>query len=154
MARIITKETKKEGQKKAKRWESIGTKKKEKVNSSHGRKVPHLSNVYCNLLIMGGLEQASPANVIFLFMVKAKTHWRAILTHCLKNWMQKNKDKRPIDCLLWKRQAHSLMKRFISCLSVLCTSMAIRIKWFPSWNPLYLRILTMHWVSQLHLLIE
>jgi hypothetical protein len=29
---------------------------------------------------MGGLEQASPANAIFLFISKVKAHWRAILT--------------------------------------------------------------------------
>jgi hypothetical protein len=34
---------------------------------------------------MGGLEQTSPANAIFLSIAKAKAHWKAILTCCLKN---------------------------------------------------------------------
>ncbi len=95
------------------------------------------------LIVMGGLEQASHANIIFLSIAKVKAHWRAILTCWLKNWMQKDKDKWPPNHLLWKRRAHLLMKRSISCLSALCTSMAIGIKWCPSWNPLYLQILTM-----------
>jgi hypothetical protein len=41
---------------------------------------------------MGGLEQALFANAIFLFIVEAKAPCREILTHCLKNWMQKDKD--------------------------------------------------------------
>jgi hypothetical protein len=50
-----------------------------------------------------GLEQASPANAIFLFITEAKTHWKAILKRCLKNWMQKDKDKWPFDRLSWTR---------------------------------------------------
>jgi hypothetical protein len=46
-----------------------------------------------DLIVMGGLEQTLPANAIFLSIAEAKTCWRAILTCCLKNWMQKNKDK-------------------------------------------------------------
>jgi hypothetical protein len=45
-----------------------------------------------DLIVMGGPEHASSANTIFLFIAKAKAHWKAILTHCLKNWMQKDKD--------------------------------------------------------------
>jgi Fe2+ transport system protein B len=44
---------------------------------------------------------------------------------------------------LWKRWTHSLMKWFISCSNVLYTFMAIKIKQCPSWNLLYLWILTM-----------
>jgi hypothetical protein len=95
------------------------------------------------LIVVGGLEQASPANVIFLSIVKVKACWRTILTWCLKNWMQKDKDKWSLDRLSWKRWTHSLMKWFISCPSALCISMAIGIKWCPSWSPLYLRILVM-----------
>jgi hypothetical protein len=71
------------------------------------------------------------------------THWKAILTCSLKNWMQKDKDKWPFDQLSWKRWAPLLMKRSISHPGVLCTSMAIGIKWCPSLSPLYLQILTM-----------
>jgi hypothetical protein len=80
---------------------------------------------------------------IFLSIVEAKAHWRAILTNCLKNWMQKNKDKWFFDRLSRKRWAHSLMKQFISHMNVPCTSMVIKIKWCPSWSLLYLRILAM-----------
>jgi hypothetical protein len=96
-----------------------------------------------NLIIMGGLEQALLDNVIFLSIVKAKTCWRTILTHCLKTWMQKDKEKWPFDCLSWKRRAHSLMKRSISCPGAPCISMAIEVKWCPSWSPLYLWFLVM-----------
>jgi cytochrome c biogenesis protein CcdA len=96
-----------------------------------------------NLIVMGGLEQASLADIIFLSIVEAKARWKAILIHYLKNWMQKDKDKWPPDRLSWKKQAHSLMKQSISHLGAPCTSMAIGIKWCPSWNPLYLWILTM-----------
>jgi len=41
---------------------------------------------------MGGLEQASLVNAIFLSMAEAKERWREILAHSLKNWMQKDKD--------------------------------------------------------------
>jgi hypothetical protein len=92
---------------------------------------------------MGGLEQTSLANVIFLYIAKAKARWRAILTHCLKNWMQKDKDKWPPNCLSWKKHVHSLMKWSISCPGAQCTSMAIKIKWCSSWSPLYLQKLTM-----------
>ncbi len=44
-----------------------------------------------DLIIMGGLKQASLANAVFLSMTKAKACWRVILTGCLKNWMQKTK---------------------------------------------------------------
>jgi hypothetical protein len=83
------------------------------------------------------------ANTIFLFTARANAHWRVILTCCLKNWMQKDKGKLFFDCLSWKSQAHSLMKQSISRLGMLCISMTIGIKWCPSWNLLYLWILTM-----------
>ncbi len=57
--------------------------------------------------------------------------------------MQKDKDKWPHDRLLWKRRACSLMKWSTSHLGVSCTSMAIKIKWCPSWSFLYLQVLTM-----------
>jgi hypothetical protein len=85
-----------------------------------------------NLIVMGGLEQTSPTNAIFFSIINVKMCWRIISTQCLKNWMQKDKDKWPLDCLSWKRWPHSLMKRFILCLGVLCTSMTIGIKWCPS----------------------
>ncbi len=105
-----------------------------------------LMSVACkswDLIVMGGLEQASPINAIFLYIVKAKAHWRAILTCYLKNWVQKNKDKWSFDRLSWKRWTHSMMKRSISRSSASCTFMAIGIKWCPSWSVLYLWILTM-----------
>jgi hypothetical protein len=68
---------------------------------------------------------------------------KAILMHCLKNWMQKHKDKWFFDCLLWKRWAHSLIKRFTSCSHAPCISMTIEIKWCLLWNLLYLAILSM-----------
>jgi hypothetical protein len=78
-----------------------------------------------NLIVMRGLKQTSFANIIFLSIAKAKTCWRIIITCCPKNWMQKNKDKWPLNHLLWKRHAHSLMKQYILCLGVLCTSMTV-----------------------------
>jgi hypothetical protein len=90
-----------------------------------------------DLIIMGGLKQTSLSNAIFL-SIKAKTHWRTILTHCLKNWMQTYKDNWPLECLSWEKWAHSMMKRSILRPSAPCTSMAIRIKWCPSWSLLYL----------------
>jgi hypothetical protein len=96
-----------------------------------------------NLIIIRGLEQASPVNAIFLSIAKAKAHYRAILTHYLKNWMQKKKDKWPHNGLSWKKQAFSLMKWSKSRPDVSCTSMMIKIKWCPSWNTLYLWILAM-----------
>jgi len=95
-----------------------------------------------SLIITGGLEQTSPTNAIFFSIVETKSCWRIILTCYLKNWMQKDKDKWPFNHA-WKRWTHSLMKWSISRPSVLCTSMAIKIKWCPSWNPLYLWILVM-----------
>jgi len=95
------------------------------------------------VIVIGGLEQTSLANVIFLSITKVKAHWKAIITCCLKNWMQKNKDKWPPDYLLWKIQTRSLMKWSISHPCAPCISMAIGIKWCLSWNPLYLQILTM-----------
>jgi hypothetical protein len=96
-----------------------------------------------DLIVMGGLEQTSSAKANFFFIIEVKAHWKSILTHCLKNWMQKDKDKWPFDYLLWKIRAHSLMKQSILHPGVWCTSMAIGIKWCPSWSPLYLWILTM-----------
>jgi len=96
-----------------------------------------------DLIIMGGLEQASPTKSIFFFIIEVKTCWKVILTCCLKNWMQKDKDKWPPNHLSWKRQIHSMMKRSISCPNAPCASMAIGINWCPSWNLLYLQILTM-----------
>jgi hypothetical protein len=63
-----------------------------------------------DLIVMGGLEQTSLANEIFLFIADIKAHWKVILTFCLKNWMQKNKDKWPPNHLSWKRWAHSLIE--------------------------------------------
>jgi hypothetical protein len=91
-----------------------------------------------DLIVMGGVEQTSPANAIFNFIAKVKACWNAILTNYLKIWMQKNKDKWPPDYLSWKIRTRSLMKWFISRLNVLCTFMAIKIKCFPSWSFLYL----------------
>jgi len=96
-----------------------------------------------DLIVMGGLEYTSFVNAILRSIVEAKACWRAILTCYMKNWMQKYKDKWPLDHLLWKRHAHSLMKWSISFLNALCTSMAIKIKWCLSWNRLYLQFLTM-----------
>ncbi len=96
-----------------------------------------------DLIIMGGLEQGLPTNAIFLSIIEVKACWRVILTRYLKNLMQKYKEKWPSNRLSWKIWAHSLMKQSISCPGAPCTSMAIRIKWCPSWNPLYLWILIM-----------
>jgi hypothetical protein len=92
---------------------------------------------------MGGLKQTSPTNAIFFFIIEVKTCWRVILTCCLKNWMQKDKDKWPPNHLSWKKWAHSLMKWSMSCPGSPCTSMVIGIKWYPSWNPLHLWMLAM-----------
>ncbi len=103
-------------------------------------------NVVCMQIMRSNSNGRSRTNItktIFLFTLEAKACRRAILTWCLENWMQKDKDKWPLDRLLLKKWAHSLMKWSISCLGEPCTSMAIGIKWCPSWNPLYLWILIM-----------
>ncbi len=91
-----------------------------------------------DLIIIEDLKQASLANVIFLSMAKTKASWKAILTCSLKNGMQKGKDKWLPNRLSWKIWAYSLMKKFMSCPNALCTSMAIGVKWCPSWSLLYL----------------
>ncbi len=96
-----------------------------------------------DLMVMRGLEQTSLANTIFLFIAKVKACWKVILTRYLKNWMQKDKDKWPLDRLSWKKQAHSFIKWSISRSSVLCIFTAIKVKWCFSWSLLYLWILTM-----------
>jgi hypothetical protein len=155
MAIIITRETKRGGQRKAKRRTTcknkfLRNKIKNKTSFSCGRKLSHprplLMSLACkwwDLIVMGGLEHASLANVIFLFMVEAKACWNVILTHCLKIWMQKDKDKWPFDHLSWKWWTQSLMKLSISYSNAPCTSVTIKIKWCPSWGPPYLRILAM-----------
>ncbi len=106
---------KREGQRKAKRCTTRKNKKKERVNPFRGRKfspTAFLMSLACkswDLIIMRSLEQTSPTNAIFLSIIKAKTCLKTILTHCLKNWMQKDKDKWPCKCLLQKKWAHSLM---------------------------------------------
>jgi hypothetical protein len=89
-----------------------------------------------DLIIIGGLKQISLTHIVFLFVAKAKACWRAILTCYLKKWMQNKKDKWPFNHLLWKRQAHSLMKWSISHLCATWTSIIVQIKWCPSWNSL------------------
>ncbi len=37
-----------------------------------------------DLIVMGGLKQTSPTNVIFFFITEAKARWKTILTHYLK----------------------------------------------------------------------
>jgi len=81
------------------------------------------------LLLIGGLEQASLANAIFLFIDEAKTCWKAIFTCYLKNWMQKEENKWSHGHLLCKNWTHSLIKWSISCPNTPCTSMTIKIKW-------------------------
>jgi hypothetical protein len=90
------------------------------------------------LIVIGGLKKPSFINTIFPFIIEVKARWRAILTHYLKNWMEKNKDKWPFNCLSWKSWTNSLMKHYISHSGALCISMAIGIKWCPSWISLYL----------------
>jgi hypothetical protein len=92
-----------------------------------------------NLIIMGGLKQASPTNTIFLFTAKVKAHWRIILTHCLKNWMQKN----DLSNIHHEKNEHILWWNDPYHTKYVVHLLAIGIKWCPSWNPLYLLILTM-----------
>jgi hypothetical protein len=171
MVETITWETKKEGQIMAKRWTTCNyhrgdkkgrpkngqktnnpqwTKKMGGNQSLLWKEVILLTSLLTSptwkswdLIVMGGLKHA-PTNVIFFFIAEAKACWKAILTHYLKNWMQKDKYKWLPNHLSWKRQAHFLMKQSISHSGAPFTSMAIKIKWCPSWGPLYLRILTMH----------
>ncbi len=150
MAKTIPRETKRGRPKnRQKLHNSKGPKKgKELVSLMVGNYLTHgpfyvITCKLWDLIIVGGLEQASFANAIFLSIAKAKAHWRTILTCCLKNWMQKDKDKWPLDCLWWKRRTHFLMKQSISQLGAPCTSMAIEIKRCPFWNLLYLGILAM-----------
>jgi len=116
---------------------------KERANPFRGRKLSHpkipLLSLTCkswDLIIIGGLKQISLTHIVFLFVAKAKACWRAILTCYLKNWMQNKKDKWPFNHLLWKRQAHSLMKWSISHLCATWTSIIVGIKWCSSWNSL------------------
>jgi len=99
-----------------------------------------------DLIVMGGLEQTSLANTIFLSITKVKTHWKAILTHYLKKWMQKDKDKWLLDRLLTNTLLDETIYITPRCAMhpyVSCTPMAIIVKWCPSWNLLYLQILIM-----------
>jgi hypothetical protein len=59
------------------------------------------------LIVIGGLEQTSLANAIFFSITKVKAQWRVIITHCLKNWVQKDKDKWSLDHLSWKKYKHA-----------------------------------------------
>jgi uncharacterized membrane protein len=104
-----------------------------------------------DLIVIGGLEQTSLVNLIFLSIAKVKARWRPILTCCLKNWMQKDRDKWSFNHLSWNIRTYSLMKQFMSCLGALCTSMAIGIKWCSSWSLLYLQILIMALTSTITL---
>jgi hypothetical protein len=105
------------------------------------------SNVTCMQIVRSNITRRSRTSITrqcnLLLYNKGLSTLKSILTHCLKNWIQKDQDKWPPNHLLWKRWARSLMKRSISHPSALCTSMAIRIKWCPSWSLLYLRILAM-----------
>jgi hypothetical protein len=62
---------------KVKDKQPIRTKKRERVNPSRGRKSPTVPLMsfackWCDLIVMGGLEQASLVNAIFLSITKAK----------------------------------------------------------------------------------
>jgi hypothetical protein len=125
MAKTITRETKKRQKGKAKDDSLHEPKEKERASPFCVRKLSHpwpmtplmsLTHKLWDLIIMGGLEHASLANTTFLSITKATTCWREILIRCLKNWMQKDKDKWFPNCLLWKRWAHSMIKQSISCL--------------------------------------
>jgi len=149
MVETFTRKTKGKAKKKPKDMQPTRTKEGRKlVPFVVGSYLTHsTSNVTCMQIVRSNSNRrprtTSPANTIFFSMAKIEACWRAILTHCLKNWMQRYKDKQPLDHLLWKRRAYSLIKQSISHLGALCTSMAIKIKWRPSWIPLYLWILTM-----------
>jgi hypothetical protein len=95
------------------------------------------------LIIMWGPKQTSPTNIIFLSITEAKAHWKVILTHCLKIECKKTRINDLLIVYRGKKQACSVMKQSISHMGVLCTSMAIGIKWCPKWNFLYLWILVM-----------
>ncbi len=81
MARTITRETKREGQRKAKRQIAWKNQKKERVLIlllvEIISPIAPLMLPTCkswNLIIIGGLEQASPTNAIFISMAKGKAH--------------------------------------------------------------------------------
>jgi hypothetical protein len=79
MVETIKGETKREGQRKAKRHGACRNQKKgELVPLVVGSYLTHgHSNVACkswNLIVMEGLKQASHANAIFFFIVKVKAH--------------------------------------------------------------------------------
>ncbi len=126
---------KKEGQRKAKRHVVCKKKTREKASPFHVRSYFTHSpfNVTYMEIVRFNSNRRFKTNIShqrnLLFYSKVKANWKTILTCYLKNWMQKDKDKWPPNHLLWKRQAHSLMKWSISFLGVPYTSMAIKIKW-------------------------
>ncbi len=87
MAETITGETKREGQRKAKRRTTYRTQNRCRTQNRRRKQIPLVvgsyfihgsSNVACMQIMITnskeGLEQASPANAIFLFITEAKTH--------------------------------------------------------------------------------
>jgi hypothetical protein len=88
MARTITQKTKG----KAKKQPACKNQRMERTNPSRERKLchpqPFLMSPTCksyDIIIIGGLEQASLVNAIFFSITKAKTHSKKVLIRYLKN---------------------------------------------------------------------
>jgi hypothetical protein len=124
MVKTIIREAKKAGQKKSKDEQPTWTKNKERrelVLLVVGSYLTHgPSNVTCMQIVRSNNNGKSKTPIIcqcqcnFLSTTEAKAHWKAMLTRCLKNWMQKDKDKWSPNHLSWKRWTHFLMKQPIS----------------------------------------
>jgi hypothetical protein len=82
-------ENKRAGQRKVKRRTSCKNQRRGRASPSHSRKpIAFLMLSACkswNLIVIGGREQASLTDAIFLSIAETKACWKAILTHCLKN---------------------------------------------------------------------
>jgi len=94
-----------------------------------------------DLIIMRGLEHISSTNTIFLSIVEIEAHWKTILTCCLKIWMQKIKINHFLSSIMEK--TNTLPNETIHITSKCIMHLRDhRNKWCPSWNFLYVQILT------------
>ncbi len=93
MTGTLKEETKRGGQRKAKRHTSHTNQEKRRKlvllmlgdNFTHSPLMLHGCKSWNLIVIMRGLKQASPTNTIFLSITEAKACWKAILTCYMKN---------------------------------------------------------------------
>ncbi len=109
----ITLKTKGKAKERPKDTQLVGTKDKgELVPLMVGSYLTYSLSIVVNMQIMRSNSNRRFRTIIsyhpiFLSIAEAKARWKAILIRCLKNWMQKYKDKWPLDHLSWKKWAFS-----------------------------------------------